>query len=351
MNICLTISFRQPFNIAVEALRSSLLDKKALRAEFSEFIKMPNLVNLNLFSTVYMSYNSDLYVSEEDANRLSDHIHEKFGIRLKPSCVPISDEIFSITDFTDFKDMIRQARDFIVSPASKLKREACKLKIENEENARLNLYHSLRQPMPQNIENTKMLALDFEFDQNKDFKISECGVSTYFNGSLTHEHYIVEGNYENKKHYNLQFQFNFGESKVVPLATLMAIVAEKLKQADYIAGHNITSEFLILQRYGMNLLEMPHIKPIDTEQLLKKHFQINFDDNTSSLTSILTKLNIEYTNLHNAGNDAAYTMEALLNMINLTRKKIKNKKKNRNRKDNKKLKNEANKVSIQAVSA
>jgi hypothetical protein len=236
----------------------------------------------------------------------------------------MSDEVFAITDFTDFKDMIRQARDFIVNPASKLKREASKLKIENDENSRLDLYHSLRQPMPQNIENTKMLSVDFEFDQNKDFKISECGVSTYFNGSLTHEHYIVEGNYENKKHYNLQFQFNFGESKVVPLETLMAIVAEKLKKADYIAGHNITSEFLILQRHGMNLLEMPHIKPIDTEQLFKKHFQTGFDDKTSSLTSILTKLNIEYTNLHNAGNDAAYTMEALLKMIDKSKKKVSN---------------------------
>lgn len=323
MNISLTISFRQPFNIAVEALRASLLDKKALRAEFSEFIKMPNLVNLNLFSTVYMSYNSDLYVSEDDANRLSDLIHEKFGIRLKPLCIPISDEVFAITGFTDFKDMIRQARDFIVSPASELKREASKLKIENEENTRLNLYHSLRQPMPQNIENTKMLSVDFEFDQNKDFKISECGVSTYFNGSLTHEHYIVEGNYENKKHYNLQFQFNFGESKVVPLATLMAIVAEKLKHADYILGHNITSEYLILQRYGMNLLEMTHITTIDSQQIFTEHFRSSYKGKSLSLASVLTKLDIEHTNLHNAGNDAAYTMEALLNMYN----HIKNKRK------------------------
>lgn len=351
MNISLTVSFRQPFYTAVEALRVSLLDKKALKVAFADFIKMPNLVNLNLFSTVYMSYNSDLYVSEDDANRIADIIHQKFGIRLKPLCIPISEEVFSISNFTDFKDMIRQTRDFIVSPSSQLKREACKLKIENEETSRLKLYHSLRHPMPQNIENTKMLSVDFEFDQNKDFKISECGVSTYFNGSLTHEHYIVEGNYENKKHYNLQFQFNFGESKVVSLETLIALVAEKLKQADYIAGHNITSEFLILQHHGMNLLEMPHIKPLDTEQLFKKHFQSGFDDHTSSLTGVLTKLDIEHTNLHNAGNDASYTMEALLKMINLTRKKMKNKKKNRNRKVNKKLKSEAKKVSIEAVCA
>lgn len=351
MNISLTVSFRKPFNIAVEFLKASLLDKKALKVEFSEFIKMPNLVNLNLFSTVYMSYNSDLYVSEDDANRLADLIHHKFGIRLQPLCIPISEEVFTISGFTDFKDMIRQARDFIISPSSQLKREACKLKIENEENSRLELYHSLRHDIPTNIENTKILSIDFEFDQNKDFKISECGLSTYFNGLMTHEHYIIEGNYKNKRQYDLQFQFNFGESKVVSLENLMNIVAEKLKTADYLACHNITSEYLILQRYGMNLLEMKHIKSLDTEHLFANHFRSSFNDKSSSLTSILAKLDIEHTNLHNAGNDAAYTMEALLKMINLTRNKMKNKKKNRNRKINKKLKNEAKKVSIEAVCA
>lgn len=327
MNIFLTVAFRKPFKTALEAMKISDLDKKALQAEFSEFITMPNIVNLNLSNTVYMSYDSDLYVSEDHAHRLSDIIHEKFGIRIRPLCIPISDDVFSVTNFTDFKDMIRQARDYIISPVAQLKREACKLKKENGESVLLNLYHALRNPMPQNIEDRKILSVDFEFDQNKDFKISECGVSTYFNGSLTHEHYIVEGNYEKKRNYDLQFQFNFGKSKVVSLETLLAIIADKLKQADCIVGHNITSEYLILHRYGMNLLEMTHITTIDTQQIFTENFQSSFKDKTNSLTSVLTKLDIDYTNLHNAGNDAAYTMEAFLKMFHHKKTKPKGGKK------------------------
>lgn len=310
MNICQTVYFRKPFKSAVERMRISELDKKALRVEFAEFIKIPNIIALNHFKTVYMSYTSEFFLSAADSLTLSALINEKFGVNIQPICVPFSDDFFEITDFVDFSDMIMKGRNFIKSAEAKSKRDYFK-ELEAEGNkARFDIYHSLRKPIPENINDLRVLSVDFEYDQNKDFKISECGLSTFFNGATVHEHYLVEGNYKDKKNNELQLQFKFGQTKIVSLDTLLSIIANKLKMSDCIVGHNISAEHLILNNYGLNLLEMNNLTPLDTQQI----YSVKFDSKTLSLAVMLERLNIEHECLHNAGNDAAYTLEALLKM-------------------------------------
>lgn len=310
MNICQTVYFRKPFRSAVERMKISQLEKKALRLEFSEFIKIPNIIALNHFKTVYMSYTSEFFLSEADALTLSGLINEKFGVNIKPVCLSFSDDFFEISDFVDFNDMIMKGSNFIKSSEAKEKREYFKeLEVEGNK-ARFDIYHSLRRPIPENINNLRVLSVDFEYDQNKNFKISECGLSTFFNGTTVHEHYLVEGNYKDKKNHELQLQFKFGKTRIVSLDTLLSIIAKKLEISDCIVGHNISAEHLILNNYGLNLLEISNLIPLDTQQI----YSVKFENKTLSLAVMLDRLNIEHDCLHNAGNDAAYTLEALFKM-------------------------------------
>jgi len=310
MNICLTGFFRNPFYNTVERMKISDLDKKALRVEFAELMKINNIVALNQFKTIYMSYTSEFFLSEQDAILFSDIIHDRFGVKINPICIPYSDDVFPLVDFTDFKDMISQARQFLNSPEAKNKKDHFKELEAAGNKAKFDIHNALRKPIPTNIHNLKVLSIDFEYDQNKDFKISECGLSTYFNGETVYEHYIIEGNYEHKKNYNNQFQFNFGTSKIVSLDKMLTVISERLKSSNCIVAHDISAEHLILNHYGINFLLMEHLTSLDTQHI----YSSNYDVKKLSLAVLLENLDINYEYLHNAGNDAAYTLKALLKM-------------------------------------
>jgi hypothetical protein len=311
MNLYPTNSFRYLATETIQKLDLPHKEKKALQQNFSESVKLVKIIERNFLKEIYMSYKSEFFLSEADALALVAIIHTQFGIMVEPVALTEEIEVIRIADFVDFKDMINKARIVMFAPEAKAKKEEAKI----PEKSIIDGFHTFRKPMPKNIKNLRILSMDFEYDQNKDFQISECGMSTYFNGDIVHEHYIVAGNYENKKHYNLQFKFKFGESQIITMASLLKIIQSRISKADYIVGHGVAAEYLVLKHYGFKLAEMSNIAGLDTQKIFASKFHYETEHKHLSLGDMLSLLAIPYESLHNAGNDAAYALHALIKMV------------------------------------
>ncbi|CAL8576314.1 hypothetical protein XPA_002202 [Xanthoria parietina] len=80
-----------------------------------------------------------------------------------------------------------------------------------------------------------------------------------------------------------------------------------------LVGHDIKMDIDYLQKLGYNVANLSNlIEALDTAELYRawKHHQ-----NPSKLGSILMEMEMIGWNLHNAGNDAAYTLQALLGIV------------------------------------
>jgi len=86
--------------------------------------------------------------------------------------------------------------------------------------------------------------------------------------------------------------------------------SELEKRNIVLVGHDISQDINYLQRLGYNPLNLSTLlEIIDTASLYRA---LTRDNNARSLGTILLDLGIAGWNLHNAGNDAAYTLHALL---------------------------------------
>lgn len=184
-----------------------------------------------------------------------------------------------------------------------LKKEA--VKVDKE---RKSYFQSVMvEDFPNNLKKSKILSLDFEYNNNH---IYEFGISLCDNEKITNKYYITNlktGTRDN------QFQFNFGESLLLPSFRMVGLLRHYLGQADYLLLHGGYNDISLLNKYNIELNEFPNIKVLDTYYFYPKYFNENSQDN-STLVDLLQRFNIEHTNLHNAGNDARYTLEILLKM-------------------------------------
>lgn len=160
---------------------------------------------------------------------------------------------------------------------------------------------------PTNLKNSRILSLDFEYSNDH---IYEFGMSIFNNDKIADKYFIT--NLKTGTRAN-QFQFNFGESTIVPIEKMVGMLRQQLSQADYLLLHGGYNDIALLNRYNIELDEFPNIKIIDTYHLYPKYFNNNSQDN-STLVDLLNRFNIEHTHLHNAGNDAHYTLQMLMEM-------------------------------------
>lgn len=163
----------------------------------------------------------------------------------------------------------------------------------------------------------KIVSFDFEYNDNNLESISEIGVSVYYPKQDIKENYhfiITDKQRRSKKRLHLSRHFKFGESKHTPLFYALAFLKRHLKTADYITGHDLVNEFNILKEYP------DWNKIIDT-----KFCDVIINDRKLyfSLTNIMRLYGFKTAFMHNAGNDAAYVMELLLNMFDEVKEKEK----------------------------
>lgn len=308
--------FRGAFNEAVSKARLPHVERDIVRAEFAEYIALKNIFKAKVISTVYVSYDSKFYVDATGYDEIDRVVFERYGFHLEPVYKSVDIECFGVTEYESFDDITLQMRQLFRSAEGMLKREAFDVRQKEIDLNKKKVNQHLAMPLPDSLNNARLLALDFEYDQNKNHLVFECGITTSFNDEVVHAHYLVDGNYQNKKNYELQLQFAFGESTVVTMPELMLILREHLAQADYLVGHCLLSEYLVLEYHGVDIFEFEQLKCLDTQKIFQSKFKSNLKHSNVSLLNLLALFNVKADNLHNAGNDAAYTLLALTTMAN-----------------------------------
>jgi hypothetical protein len=116
---------------------------------------------------------------------------------------------------------------------------------------------------------------------------------------------------------NNRDKFNFGPSMLLSLKmALEHVMAILATPNSCLIGHNIKADINFLKSVSTKKLNMPLF---DTQLIYK---QATFGENMLGLVRVLDEMGIAHSNLHNAGNDAYYTLEifkilARLNLFNL----------------------------------
>lgn len=88
------------------------------------------------------------------------------------------------------------------------------------------------------------------------------------------------------------------------------LIADKQYRDIIIVGHGVSSDINYLQEMGVELMAaFNFFRSIDTKDLHQAWRHLH---DGRSLAYLLSDLNISFKDLHNAGNDAAYTLQAMI---------------------------------------
>jgi hypothetical protein len=315
MSLYLIKSFKSAFNDA--ASKSGLLndERDILNKRILAFVDFKLLFSKKIISTVYVSYDSRFFVDQKGYAELSNAIFEEFSIAIEPINRTIDIDCMIINTYHSFKDIMAQVKIIMATDEGKERNRQFFIQQRRSKKEREEIKERLYSPLPKSISLNKLIAIDFEYDQNKNHLIFECGITKYFNGHFQYEHYLIEENYKNKKDYELQLQFQFGNSIIVSMEHLLIILDNVLQETDYLIGHCVFSEYLVLKYHGLDILNFKQLTCMDTQKIFNAHFIFNPQYSQISLLHLLSLFDITPENLHNAGNDAAYTMMVFMKMV------------------------------------
>ncbi|KAK9765578.1 hypothetical protein K7432_005966 [Basidiobolus ranarum] len=164
-------------------------------------------------------------------------------------------------------------------------------------------------------------AIDVESYEANHSLITEVGWTMYnsVKNTFLDKHYIVRENLHlrNGKYVaDNKEQFTFGKSTYTSLLNTAAML-----EADWdsgyptiLVGHDIKNDLEYLRKMGAQMSE-----PSETFDTSNLYMALTKNKQRRKLSRILDEFGIEHGFLHNAGNDAHYTMEAFLAMIRSTR--------------------------------
>ncbi|OTB17871.1 hypothetical protein K445DRAFT_374228 [Daldinia sp. EC12] len=133
-------------------------------------------------------------------------------------------------------------------------------------------------------------------------------------------HFIIEEHkyMVNRRHIRgIPHLFNFGNSEFVSLYEINRVIGKIIGDTEshdqrpvVVVGHGVHDDIAYLKKVGYNIRKVPQFThEIDTMLM----FQYLEDSNTGrKLSVICERLGLSYRNLHNAGNDATYTLQAMI---------------------------------------
>ncbi|KAG0642519.1 hypothetical protein HOY80DRAFT_1007941 [Tuber brumale] len=133
---------------------------------------------------------------------------------------------------------------------------------------------------------------------------------------------------ENRNMRNGQFvtdaadYFMFGDSEFVSLTQLPKRIAECFRHYDnhgekrgiVLVGHDVKTDVDFLMAVGYDVGNIAGLEVIDTTCMWKA---VMCDHQSKGLGPMLHDLSVDFRHLHNAGNDAAYTLQALVKMAEI----------------------------------
>ena len=161
------------------------------------------------------------------------------------------------------------------------------------------------------IQGKKLFSMDLEFHESTG-QLTEVGITLFENNTIKAYHFIA---LETKQCKNgrfvpdNKFQFNFGESQILPLSAIQVIVGELFKGTDFLVGHAFGNDKPFL--YSCDI-DIDNIEVLDTQRLAPLYLLENKTHNLKTLVNDI--LMIEAKHLHNGGNDSYYTLLVLLKM-------------------------------------
>lgn len=292
----------------ISTLKAIYFSTKIINDEIREHIRpffdLKNLFQESIISFLYV-LNRTVFLSKDQIDHIFNQIFLNTGIQLN---------FKDIEQYLEFHDDIQCIE---ITNYNKWKKSFLKEStvIYNGEFT----YRNVKKvEIPFTIDNKKLVSIDFEFRQlGNSITPLEIGITTFENDVIGNYHYAVKERFQKNN-------FKFGESILFEPSEFENILNLHLNDANYIVGHSLESEFktLISNKYCLNIFEEKDI--IDTSFALKKEFKIkNIDpkftnnNNQISLKNALTSFKIEFENLHNAGNDAAYVILLLKKMISV----------------------------------
>lgn len=175
-------------------------------------------------------------------------------------------------------------------------------------NAKASLKNKLMKELPTDIEEKRIVSIDFEFSNKKDL-ITEMGMTIKQGDSTISKHYLINTAYESKSDSSLQRRFRYGETEIISLEKMTEIVKSQLSIADYALFHSHQEDIKLFNIHGIWLDDYNQLNILDTQ---------TFHGKQRPLHELLTEYGIEYTKkeLHNSGNDAYYTVKLLEKLNN-----------------------------------
>ncbi len=297
------------------------------RKESAYFYNLQTLFNSIKIENLYISNNhiNSILVDEDALSKIQVFTKLKFGVSVDKDSF-MSDVVkfdpenhikFNIKEPSDVKKVIKNhMNQDHIQKIVKLKKDSLRESAVKKEILKSKIYNS----HDKNIKDKKIVSIDFEY-MNLD--VFEIGVSVQENGEQKHYHYLIKENYTKKKTKpDLQFKFNFGETEIIPEIMISDIVKFHLKDSDYLLLHGHSNDYLILRKYGLDLEQEKKIKIMDTILYYKKYFSPNQGD-AYTLKRMLYLFNMEPKDMHNSGNDAAFTLKLYLEMHNRNEKAMK----------------------------
>lgn len=267
----------------------------ANKEEFMTSCSFEHLFSHKVIKSICI-FKKSIHIGSDSVNLFLSYINNKFNSsinikQLNPYATTSTYrlEFIYLDSFDSFESLIKTLHKNEVDKSSKFKR-------------------LFRSPLPLNFTDKRLLSLDFEYVQMKEeVKIFEMGISISYNNEVSHFHYLINDQKKKPK------PFNFGESIFVNKEDFFHILESHLSEVDYIVGHSLISDYKILEYNSFNLSKLDNISFIDTAGVIFNDFNIVINgkrQNTLlSLSNSLNLFGVEHTNLHNAGNDAAYSLE------------------------------------------
>ncbi|ORX91858.1 hypothetical protein K493DRAFT_226998 [Basidiobolus meristosporus CBS 931.73] len=158
-------------------------------------------------------------------------------------------------------------------------------------------------------------AIDVESYEMDHSYVTEVGWSMFNSAEnvFQDKHYIIQENVtlRNGRYVaDNKDRFIFGKSICTTLRnTVRSLMADwESGYPTILIGHDVENDVNYLKTIGA------HIKPVDVFDTTDLYMAITSSQNKRKLSKILTEFGIDFHFLHNAGNDAHYTMEAFLAM-------------------------------------
>ncbi|KAK6335322.1 hypothetical protein TWF718_010752 [Orbilia javanica] len=168
-------------------------------------------------------------------------------------------------------------------------------------------------------------SVDIEsWERNHDI-VTEVGLTKYIPGTtLDHgepisDHIIIK---EHRRYKNGSYvadasgNFEFGNSRQVPLAEIKGAIVAFMDAPEshqrILVGHDINADIEYLRKLGYDEELKGFSMTFDTVEIWKA-FADTLDG--IGLSRLCSQLDISAWNLHNAGNDARYTMDAFVKMV------------------------------------